>query len=88
MRDTPCHVGDAIERRPALTHPDLARPVAFLGGCELAPLLDDLELCTTLGEAIGAWEAGLPAGRGQDIAAWLHRRRLIEVVPDSSHAAS
>jgi flavin-dependent dehydrogenase len=86
VRDTPCHVGDMIERRPALTHPDLARPVAFLGGCELAPLLDDLELCTTLAEAIGAWEAGLRAGRGHDIATWLHRRRLSEFVPDRSPA--
>jgi flavin-dependent dehydrogenase len=88
VRDTPCRVGDVIERRPALTHPDLARPVAFLGGCELAPLLDDLELSPTLGEALGAWEAGLPAGRGHAIAAWLHQRRLIEVLPDRSSAGS
>lgn len=88
LRDTPCQLGDVIERRPALSHPELARPVAFLGGCDLAPLLDDLELRTTLREAIGAWEVGLPAGRGHDIAAWLLQRGLIEVVPDRSPAGS
>lgn len=39
---TPCIVGDRVEMRPALHHPNLRRPVAYLGGVELAPLLTSL----------------------------------------------
>lgn len=76
--DTPCQLGDRIELRRALTHPALDRPVAFLGGIELAPLLDHLPSAHSLAEALGSW--ALPAGRALQIATWLHRRGLLEIV--------
>jgi flavin-dependent dehydrogenase len=78
LRDTPCLVGDRIELRRALAHPDLERPVAFLGGSELAPLLDDLQASASLQDAVCGWERRLPRGRARDIARWLHTRGLIE----------
>ena len=42
LQNEPCIVGDMIESRPALSHPDLERPVAFLGGWDLASLLQPL----------------------------------------------
>lgn len=81
IRDTPCLLGDRIELRRALTHPALDRPVAFLGGIELAPLLDHLPSAHSLVEILGVWEGALPSGRALEIAAWLHRRGLLEIVP-------
>ncbi|MGH8965511.1 MAG: NAD(P)/FAD-dependent oxidoreductase, partial [Actinomycetes bacterium] len=77
--DTPCLIGDRIELRRALTHPALDRPVAFLGGSELAPLLDQLPAAPSLAAAIGRWDRSLPSGRALEIAAWLRRRGLLEV---------
>ncbi|MGH3996491.1 MAG: hypothetical protein ACRDTJ_03390, partial [Pseudonocardiaceae bacterium] len=77
--DTPCLVGDHIEIRRALTHPALDRPVAFLGGSELAPLLDRLPTAPSLAAAIGSWDRALPSGRALDIAAWLRRRGLLDI---------
>jgi flavin-dependent dehydrogenase len=77
--DTPCLLGDRVELRRALTHPSLDRPVAFLGGIELVPLLEHLPSARSLAEALSTW--ALPSGRALKIAAWLHRRGLLEIVP-------
>ena len=79
LLDTPCLVGDRIELRRALTHPALDRPVAFLGGNELAPLLENLHEVPSLANAIGSWDRSLPSGRAPEIAAWLNRHGLIEI---------
>ncbi len=64
--ETPCITGDLIEMRRALVHPSLERPIAFLDGVEIAPLLDDL--------ATGP--AGGTALDGQ-MAAWLVRQGIL-----------
>jgi len=53
--ETPCVNGDLIETRRALIHPSLERPVAFLDGVEIAPLLDELAAGTTLDGLLAAW---------------------------------
>jgi flavin-dependent dehydrogenase len=77
LRDTPCLVHDRVELRRALTHPLLDRPVAFLGGDELAPLLDLLPTAPSLVHAIRTWDRGLRTGRAHAIAGWLHARGLL-----------
>jgi hypothetical protein len=77
LRDTPCVVGDHVEVRRALTHPFLDRPVAFLGGEELAPLLELLPASPSLAHAIGGWERTLRTGHAIAIATWLHGRGLL-----------
>ena len=77
LRSTPCLVGDRIERRRALTHPTLDRPVAFLGDDELAPLIDMLQAAPTLDAAIGRWDRVLEPGRASAVAGWLHARGLL-----------
>ena len=77
LRDTPCLVDDRVQRRRALTHPGLDRPVAFLGGAELASLLDVLPEEPSLAHAIRRWNAGLPPGHARAIAEWLHARNLL-----------
>ncbi len=62
---TPCIVGDRVEMRPAVHHPNLRRPVAYLGGIELAPLLTNL------------WPASLPATKAAAIATWLVSNEIL-----------
>ena len=80
LADTPCLVGDRIELRRALADPCLDRPVAFLGGDELAPLLDVLKGAPSLAGAMRCWDERLGAGRATAIAGWLHARGLLEPV--------
>jgi hypothetical protein len=77
LRDTPCVVEDRVHRRRALTHPALDRPIAFLGGAELASLLDLLPEAPSLAHAIERWDAVLPPGRARAIAEWLQARDLF-----------
>ena len=77
LRPTPVLVGDRVEWRRALDHPALDRPVAFLGGDEIAPLIDVLHRSPTLAEAIRRWDELLPGDRATAIAGWLHARGLL-----------
>ena len=77
LRDTPCVVGDHVEVRRALTHPVLDRPVAFLEGEELAPLLELLPASPSLANVIGGWDRVLRTGHAIAIANWLHARGLL-----------
>jgi flavin-dependent dehydrogenase len=62
---TPCIVGDRVEMRPAVHHPNLKRPVAYLGGIELAPLLTS------------PWPASLPAPKAAALATWLVSNEIL-----------
>jgi flavin-dependent dehydrogenase len=77
LADTPCLVGDRVEVRRALMHPVLDRPVAFLGGEELAPLLELLPASPSLADAICWWDRALRTGQAVAIANWLHGRGLL-----------
>jgi flavin-dependent dehydrogenase len=76
--ETPCVTGDWIETRRALSHPRLERPVAFLDGVEIAPLLDGFREGATLGELAAAWaRRSVPPERAAALAAWLVRRGVL-----------
>jgi len=62
---TPCIVGDRVEMRPAVHHPNLKRPVAYLGGIELAPLLTS------------PWPVSLPAPKAAALATWLVSNEIL-----------
>lgn len=79
--ETPCIVGDFIEARGALQHPSLGRPVAFLGGVEVASLLGEVERGGTLLDIVRRWSPGLPMQRGLEIAAWLLARGVLGAAP-------
>jgi len=73
-----CVVGDVVERRPALTHPGLTRPVAYLDGMDLAGLVQALPSAATLGDAVAMWAKQMPAERAMAVAQWLHDRDLLD----------
>lgn len=79
LRVTACRMGDRIERHRALWAPQLSRPVGFLGGVPLGPLVEAVEAAPSLGAALSGWERSLPPGRGRQIVRWLMEHDLLEV---------
>jgi hypothetical protein len=71
----PCIVGDFVAVKPALHHPSLERPVAFLGGCEVAALLRPLQPGMALGALMDTWEIPIPSKPA--IADWLLKHRVL-----------
>ena len=80
----PCIVGDLITMQPALHHPGLERPVAFLGGWRVAPLLRPVRPGIALGELMSAWQ--IPTRSTPTIAAWLLDRRVLTIHHSASRA--
>ena len=75
--DTPAVKGDLIVSVPALVHPALDRPVAYLAGAEVAPLLRDVPGGATANEAVARWSRRLAPEVGWRIMAWLWSRQII-----------
>jgi flavin-dependent dehydrogenase len=75
VEDEPCIVGDLIVLKPALSHPGLERPVAFLGGIELVTLLRPLHAGMALGALMDHWR--IPIGSKPAIAKWLLDHRVL-----------
>lgn len=80
LRSVPCRLGDRIVRQAVLTSPVLDRPVAFLAGCALTPLIREMEAAPSLAAALDRWDRDLPPGQGRAIAQWLVERGLVELV--------
>jgi flavin-dependent dehydrogenase len=68
---TPCLRGDFVSLADALHHPRLASPLVFLGGRELAPLLQGLPASLTLPQIAQSWSRRMPFASGMAIAGWL-----------------
>jgi flavin-dependent dehydrogenase len=71
----PCIVGDLVEMKAALCHPCLERPVAFLGGWEVAALLRPLHAGVTIRALMDAWP--IPVKSKPAIAGWLLKHRVL-----------
>ncbi len=74
---TPCLQGDFVSLASALHHPRLARPVAFLGGCELAPLLRMLPRGGTPLQIARSWSNHMSLESGLAIAGWLVNHGIL-----------
>ena len=74
---TPCIQGDLVVPLRAVEHPGLERAVAFLGGVELAPLLDGLSSVRTAAEVLRQWTGRVPARTAADILLWMWRNQII-----------
>jgi len=74
---TPCLDGDFVGVAEALHHPSLERPVAYLGGWELAPLLRRLPAGRTPLQIAQSWSNLMPLDCGLAIAGWLVNRGVL-----------
>jgi flavin-dependent dehydrogenase len=86
LRDEPCIVGDCIDVRRALHAPGLSRPLAFVDGVAIAPLLEVLDARPTWRSLISAWSEHVPAVTAERVAAWLWTRRVVSEVSEVSEA--
>jgi hypothetical protein len=68
---TPCLQGDFVSVASALHHPRLTGPLVFLGGRELAPLLQALPPGRTPLQIAQSWSNRMPLESGMAIAGWL-----------------
>ena len=75
--ELPCVVDRFIEARPAVGHPSLAAPVAYLGEVELAPLLQCVRSGMTPRDLARSWMPRVPPRKGLAIAQWLVSRGLL-----------
>jgi len=75
--ELPCVVDRFIEARPAVRHPTLAAPVAYLGEVELAPLLRCVRSGMTPRDLARSWMPRVPPRKGLAIAQWLVSRGLL-----------
>jgi len=68
---------DFVALGPALRHPALAEPVAYLGGWELAPLLREVRPGMTTLQVVQSWAPGVPIESGLAIAGWMLGRGIL-----------
>ncbi|MCU7375874.1 tryptophan 7-halogenase [Paucibacter sp. O1-1] len=83
--DTPCLVDDRVRRRAAISHPRLTRPVAFVDGVELAPLLASLRYVDHLHQWLDWCTYTMPRAQALGVAGWLLHHGLI-VADDGARA--
>ena len=74
---TPCVVGDLIETQPALTHPRLERPVAFLGDVALAPIVEAIGSSATTDALLARWSSQVAPATGRAVVRWLLDREIL-----------
>ena len=74
---TPCLQGDFVSVASAVHHPRLATPLVFLGGRELAPLLQELPPGKTPLQIAKYWSNRMPLESGMAIAGWLVRHGIL-----------
>jgi flavin-dependent dehydrogenase len=77
VADVPCLDGDFVAVTPALCHPALDEPLAFLGGVPLAPLIGRVRPGATLHDLARTWSDRVPLRSGLAIAAWLADRGIL-----------
>ena len=75
--EQPCLDAEFVVTRRALSHPGLDGPVAYLGGHEVAPLLEGLPQGLTAFELAHAWQGRMPPRAGLAAAAWLVERGVL-----------
>lgn len=75
-----CVVQDQVQQLPALTHPGLARPLAFYEDQALLPRLDILRHQTRCADVLQLLGVSMEKQKAQRLLAWLWRLGVIEGV--------
>jgi flavin-dependent dehydrogenase len=84
--ELPCAVGDRIRRHPAVSHPQLARPAAFVGGVALQPLLASMTAAADLRQWLQACALQASPSATLRTAAWAARHGLVVGAGDMAAA--
>jgi flavin-dependent dehydrogenase len=84
LADVPCIRDDFVLTLPAIIHPNLDRPVVFIGGIEIGGLLAFLSQTRSLREILQRWSTQISADRSMEVLSWLIAHGVIGVEPDRS----
>lgn len=84
IADVACAVGDLIESKPAVIHPNLSTPVVFVHGRELVPLLREIGQSRSYADLVERWSTQVTAAEAIAICAWALRNRVLT---STSHSA-
>ena len=79
LAEEACILGDEICSRPALSHPSLGRPVAFVEGVEVGLLLDMVQRSTDLGRLLALWSSRISPIQAIRVAAWFFSKKILEI---------
>jgi hypothetical protein len=69
--------GDIIVARLALHHKALQRPVAYLDGVEIAPLLKRIRPGQCAQAVVQSWSERVPSENGWKMMQWLWERKIL-----------
>lgn len=84
LLDTPVLKSEYVAPEPALYHPNLDRPVAFLGGKNLASLLQLIYPGQTVNSLLASWIPQVSNQLGSEILNWLWEREVLVPYSTSS----
>jgi flavin-dependent dehydrogenase len=79
--DLPCIDHEFVTIKPALRHPALERPLVYLGGLELTPLLRSFPTGSTPLQIAQIWSAKVPTASGLAIVSWLINNAILVSIP-------
>jgi hypothetical protein len=85
---TPCVVGDIVAEVRSVSHPELGRPVAFVGGVKVSPLLDAVASGGTAAEIAHRWRSLVTPRRGLELIRWMYNSHLIIPARPESHTTA
>jgi flavin-dependent dehydrogenase len=77
--------GDVIRLAPALSHPRLEQPIAYLGGIALAPLAADLVDGLAVWQLLSRWAERMPSRTAWRIFRWMCASGILEADPQNEH---
>jgi hypothetical protein len=78
--DVPCVVGDFVELRPAVSHRNLSRPVAFIGGLDLPAFLRTMPPVSGISDLEQSLSRALPEQNISKVMAWLFEHDLLGTI--------
>lgn len=82
---TPVMKDQWIEMAPALHHPALSRPVAFLAGKNLDLLFHYLKKEQTIPDILDSWKSLVPSDSGNQIIQWLWENHVLLPTAEGSN---
>jgi hypothetical protein len=83
--ELPCIQGEFVVSKRALKHPNLATPVAYVGGHEIVPLLNRIRGRCTVRDVAFSWSDQLPLQSTIEIARWLVQNGMLVSEASASH---
>jgi hypothetical protein len=79
--------GDFVELHPALSHPNLPEPVAFVANCAIVPLLESIPPASSCAEIAAYLATHIGSRSGAAILQWLVVQGILEAVPTTEGGA-